>query len=458
MAKQNDNEWKDIPGGYPVPEGDTWQQMHNMLDKHMPQEKKDVKRYVYFTLLLLLLVTGICNCPGVMNRQQGVNKSTDTKDALAGKMGKNESKATNEATRSQKEKSTEIIKTGTNYTNTQKPVLLVQEKQGRHDGDKATKRSNSISKSPDTAQGFALSQRAVKKNSYKKNTSQSNSLPAARHSSEVVTKPSVVTDTTSQLLQKKGVDTLRHAVQKDSTRQDSLTVKETIVQKNDTKKKVKFSIGLGVNGVLAIGRQQQSLMTPGAGFSDWGNFTPVLSLKYFLKENMYLQAEVQAYAPQFTPVLLLEKKAAPWTGPVVTGASSRLESNVFLKKLFYLDVPVSFHISPLKKTFVGAGVQYSYLLRATGVYEERKVTTGRPDSLISYQTKAIEQTLSNRFLKTSDWRYFINASVRINRIDIGARYTRGFASFMRDAGVSPGTRQTNASFLFYIRYELLQLK
>jgi hypothetical protein len=121
-------------------------------------------------------------------------------------------------------------------------------------------------------------------------------------------------------------------------------------------------------------------------------------------------------------------------------------------------VPLSLNASLTKNLFLGAGLQYSHLRKAIGLYEEKIVATGRPDSVISIQTKPIDENLATANIKKNEWRYNLNATVKINRFDVGVRYTRSLQPFT--IKILPGyskSEMMNSSLSLFLRYELIRL-
>src|SRR5687767_9874184 len=60
---EHNNPWTEKLESLPVPEaGESWQQMEAILDKEMPVAKTSW-RWMYWLLSLLLLI-GVCTCPG----------------------------------------------------------------------------------------------------------------------------------------------------------------------------------------------------------------------------------------------------------------------------------------------------------------------------------------------------------------------------------------------------------
>ena len=88
------------------------------------------------------------------------------------------------------------------------------------------------------------------------------------------------------------------------------------------------------------------------------DYLPSLSAQYHFNNKLYLQTQFQFISPQYTPNVLLSNKTTQ------QGWNKKSESFVTLNKLYYLNLPVSFHYSPKEHLYIGMGIQYSYLKKS----------------------------------------------------------------------------------------------
>ncbi|HEX8334111.1 MAG TPA: hypothetical protein VF622_15935, partial [Segetibacter sp.] len=254
------------------------------------------------------------------------------------------------------------------------------------------------------------------------------------------------------------VDSSSTTFVKDSATKDSVNTNVHIPKKQPKQKNTKLSFGTGLNYFFAVDEQKHSTANAKGNDNNWSNFFPVIMGRYYIKEWLYLQAELQPSAPQYTGKILIDKKVSPPPGPS-PAANMRIEKSIFTNKFFYVDLPVSVNVSPVKNVFLGGGLQYSNLRKAVGLYEDKLVATGRPDSTISIQIKPMDENLATATFKSNEWRYNLNGTFKLNRFDVGIRYTRSFRPFTTTlvTGYSK-SQMTNSSLSVFLRYELIRLR
>jgi hypothetical protein len=451
MASERNNKWKDKLNQLPSPDGDiTWKGMELLLDKHKPVRQNRYHKYILI-LVLLLLVIGVCNCPYVRRSQEG-NKGIDKKESATNniaavknfvsyKTGKTGTKTQRLKISLGNERYDKGFVSFPYLTAINKDAVLIKKSNSALTGGQPISNDSLIN---NTDRATTITGEGKRKNDIAIESSKSadpyiatDSLPAFL----LNTKDSLVTLT------------------KDTLKDDSSEVNSSLTEKGELRAKTPaLSFGIGYNFFVGINNQKTSAISADGSFGSWKNFIPVLSAKYHLSNSAYLSGELQINAPQYTDKILLDKNVVILTssGPSPTN-NRHLEKSVYAKKLFYLDVPVSLNISPAKNFFIGSGIQYSRLTSAIGVYEEKIITQGIPDSLMSLQNKVFDDDLQNLALKPYEWRFLANACFTIKRFDIGTRYTRAFKSFTTTNTVGVIGR-TNSSFLIYLRYSLLQIK
>jgi hypothetical protein len=117
-----------------------------------------------------------------------------------------------------------------------------------------------------------------------------------------------------------------------------------------------FAAGLSVSLPVALGSQQEIGLDMQGRKAQWQDLAPAVYAQYHLSKKFYLQAEWQPVAAQYTPGFTLYDRTD------VLNPDEKSQKVVKLNKLFYSNVPVSFHYNtPVKNLTVGLGVQYSKL-------------------------------------------------------------------------------------------------
>jgi hypothetical protein len=400
----HNNPWAEKLENLPLPEaGENWQEMQAMLDKEMPVAKTS-RRWMYWLLSLLLLI-GVCTCPGPWrdwNAPLGDNKTdkrthitnandgqppaapspTDAaeKSTASKPRGKTDQEPpSNEAGDSKRtvNEDHQVSKEVNKKTNpvrsdrlqgSKKQIerippkeafkMVTSNKRGRQQERKTEKQDNAVQKGQEHLKTDTGNQK-----------DKDNQLGA------------VAGDSTSLIVSV--VDPQR----KDSTRgkpsADTVTKKHTdssLLEKRAQVPKAEkgFAAAVGLNHFFAIGAQDRSTFNSSGESGTITDYLPVPQLRYHFSHKLYVMAEAQFNAPQYTKQVMLEQFKSD-----TNFMGQRMERSVFVKKLFYFNLPVSVHVSPIKNLGIGAGIQYSRLRHAVGLFEEKQLTANRPDSVKS---------------------------------------------------------------------------
>jgi hypothetical protein len=464
MDTRKNNKWREKLNQFP--QGDVngnWDNMEALLDKHIPIANKKNWRPLYLILLLLILVLGICNYPSWKNKFVNDGATSLKKDDLKEQLRKKNSVLTAkkpgiEITDAKQSQKTEKYSTTTGThrkedDTTYHPLRTDATYTGWHTKKMVTRKSkpsksilnNGNAKINSPASGYIHKKQQPPPGLVTDKTGENKPDP-------VETRVSLHND----LNQKQ--DSSSQIAENKPTNEDSVFAEVQKTKKQLINKKLKFSLGAGFNYFLAINDQQQSIFNAKGNRSDLSNFAPVIMGRFYIKDKIYLQGEMQFNAPQLSQKVLLDKKFTPMPGPSPTGIS-RVEKSIFSEKLFYMHLPFSVHVSPLKNIFIGGGFQYSRFKKAVGLTEEKLLVSGRPDSIISRLRAPIDDSMKSAVFKPSEWGYLADASFKWNRINVGIRYTKSFQSFLRiaPAGSTP-FNTTNSSLSFFLRYELWHIK
>jgi len=455
MADNRNHTWQNKLSQVPLPdEGEAWGQMQSMLDKHLPVQQRRSKRSLFIVTLLLLFVIGICNCPNSRksaSQLQGLKKDTIIATAPS---DPEMSSTTQTPIESHPVTSTanHSEQTQPTWDADQANVNLSQKQQAGIILVKKRPKENTVEYAPTSSVSSVHS------------TKPTPSGPETKSASGKVNAASIVSEpekTDHKVAPLSAPDSAFHALT-EKEKSDTTVKKDTVTITKDSATQPlnkpiiskRLSLGIGFNQVFAIGEQEWTPINQKATYSGWHQWIPVLNARYYMTSRLFLQGEVQFGAPQYTPAVLLSQTVVPAPGPGPgPAATSRIEKSVYSKKLFYLDMPVSVHMQVAPHFFVGAGVQYSRLQQAVSLYEEKRLTTGQPDTLLLRRY----QRLNDRSgLHQQEWRYMMSAAARLKRFDAGFRYTRSLRPFVTTA-VPPNLPPNlhNQSLLFFVRYEFL---
>lgn len=209
-----------------------------------------------------------------------------------------------------------------------------------------------------------------------------------------------------------------------------------------------FAAGIAPYQNFAIASQQTYNYNSSAGRSIASDYIPSPYLQLHVTNRVYLLSEFQFNSPQATPSLLLSQKEmnVPFSGMGYT-------ENIYLRKLYYFNLPVSFYYSPVKNFYLGSGLQFSSLSSGLAYAEQR--TPG--NSLIHSETFTIKDDAISSRLKNTEWRYLFDANYYADRFMFGFRYNQAFSNYvnLKVNNTLPPTQARNQSFQFYIRYNIV---
>jgi hypothetical protein len=166
---------------------------------------------------------------------------------------------------------------------------------------------------------------------------------------------------------------------------------------------------------------------------------------------MFVQLEAQFNAPQYTSKdLLAGQSQADSVSPV-----QAVQSSVYIKKLFYVNIPLSVHFSPFPNVYAGAGLQYSILSNGVGLFEDKLITSGGPDSLTASKTQSFKGDSLYREMKTHEFRFLVDGNYQYKNFVLGIRYNRALSKFINvRISDSQVTQARNSSLQLYLRYIL----
>jgi len=431
----NNNPWASKLQEARLPEiNESWRMMEATLNREMPlQPEKDKKRWFLLALLILLLA-GVCNCPGREKMGRWESAGTQAPPVVAHVSGR-PIRGT-------------IMMSGN----------PVSEKSAREDergdygaGNKIDRIAarTTVDTTARTIPGKAMGQ----PESLARNPVNPTTKPGAP-----TTKPRATATKDTVVLKKKDTivaDPVKAALKQKAKPKFQGT--EPAAGKNakktpDPQSPVKgWVVGIGLNQFFTVGGQARSDYNSGGTTGGLGDYLPVPMARYFFSRRVFVQMEAQFNAPQYTKKDLLADQSPPDT----IGPAQIQRQSVYIKKLFYFNLPVSVHLSPFKNLFAGIGLQYSRLSNGVGLFENKLIVTGAQDSVKSISVKNFKGDSTYQKLKTNEFRLLADVSYEYKNFILGARYNRALNNFINvHISGSQVTQSRNSSIQLYIRYIL----
>jgi hypothetical protein len=211
-----------------------------------------------------------------------------------------------------------------------------------------------------------------------------------------------------------------------------------------------FAVAAGFNQFFTVAGQQRSTFNSSGESGSWLDYLPVPQLRYHFNSYLYMTAEAQFNAPQYTRQVAISHRR---TDTNILG--QRVLRSVFVKKLFYFNLPVSVHVTQVKNLNIGLGMQFSRLTNAVGLFQETQQSPNRPDIVQSAKIAGIKGDTSYHLLKTQEWRFLTDVSYNYKRFLLGARYNHALRPFVNLPLSSVRLEQArNHSLQVYVRYTI----
>jgi hypothetical protein len=517
---ENINPWAEKLQELTIPEIDpSWNAMQALLDKEMPvAQTKDWRRWALLTILLLLLI-GVCNCPGIMktnkiaeqnilpvNDQPGYNNNDQKKQKTnAIKIKDSGLIKTDYGRKKEISGSTQTsadTKPGTNKLTDNKKNLLSKNTGSESfshekliaDNNRLNSKNTRLKKAEKNKVTGSASFNATKKiNNRYSNQKKKKDLPEDNYkivsssatnqkekksgnqkinvheelsTTETNRQDSNIEKNDSSRIERKSSGNIFSDSVKKIAKADSLIKKQKeIAKKKDStaKKTIKADsiedakgllLAAGLNQFFPVGNQEKSNFNSSATSGGIGDYIPVPVVRYYIHKWFYLQAEAQFNTPQYTKTLLARQ--------INAATSQDTSKSVFIKKLFYFNVPLSVHYSPVKNLYVGAGLQFSMLTNGVALFQDAKPGVQGPLVLSPADTLLISSKVANfkkdpayHQLKTYEFRFLFDINYQWKPVTLGLRYNRAFTNFINvRISNSVITQSHNASLQLYLRYTI----
>jgi hypothetical protein len=175
-----------------------------------------------------------------------------------------------------------------------------------------------------------------------------------------------------------------------------------------------WKLGIGFNESVVVGGQQAWNKRGGGLNPALLDYIPVPSISYYFQPKLYVQLEARFHAPQYTQKYLgfeYTPADSPSTTPPI--------GPIYIEKLFYFQLPVSIHYSPLPGLSVGLGLQYSRFTK--GIAYNPYDSSAKPTSLKRYPSL---------FIQRDEFRGVVSLNYTFRRWVVGITYDEAFNRFM----------------------------
>ena len=445
----NSKPWAEKLQDIALPEADdAWKAMAEVLDREMPQSPGRDKRRWLLLIILLLLLLGICNCPGRWRSSMSEAGSGGT----------------------HKERTESISEERTGGVSGEKTDDLRGER--REAGKVRSEKMDEVPAAPEQQQWVEDSGERKGQEQRQKKGHQRHKAPGSVK--DVPGDRSEAGDTSvtgGQVKDRVERDLARNppdgpaAAKRDSSGQrlktkinknpgsDTAATSKAKDKKTDRRHHGWWAAGLGLNQFFTLGQQQKTDYNSGGTTGHLGDYLPVPMVRYYFNRKLFIQLEAQFNAPQYTKKNLLVQQTVSLdtTNPAVPVTQ---QNSVYIKKLFYFNLPLSIHFSPFKDLYVGTGVQFSRLSNGVGLFGDNINTAGVLDTVS--KVKSLRSDPVYHALKTDEFRWLLDASYTYKHFIFGLRYNQALTHFINVQISTTGqvVQSRNSSLQLYLRYIL----
>ena len=180
------------------------------------------------------------------------------------------------------------------------------------------------------------------------------------------------------------------------------------------------------------------------------DYLPSVYGQYHINPKMYVQAEVQFNMPQATPKLLMY---SGYREQMVSGINYGVQRQIYLRKLYYFNIPLSFYYSPAKNFWLGGGFQFSSLNSGLVQVEDHYApmgSTGDPYSK-SIVSKIKKDSLTDKLAK-SEFRLMLDVNYNWRWLTAGLRLNQALKDYINLGYYD--AQDKNESLQLYLRFNL----
>ncbi|PWU03719.1 MAG: hypothetical protein C5B52_02950 [Bacteroidetes bacterium] len=206
-----------------------------------------------------------------------------------------------------------------------------------------------------------------------------------------------------------------------------------------------FAAGLAPYQNFAIGPQEAYNYNSSANKGIATDYIPAPYLQFHLTDKVYVLGEFQFNNPQATSSVLLSQKNYYNPG------QDPYQQNVYLRKLYYFNMPLSIYYSPIKNVYVGSGLQFSSLNSGIAYMEQ----VNQSNQLLYSETFKIKEDSLAAKLTGSEFRYLFDANYYWKRFMFGFRYNQALGDYINTQVNNTTSKAKNQAFALYFRYNIL---
>lgn len=220
-----------------------------------------------------------------------------------------------------------------------------------------------------------------------------------------------------------------------------------------------FAAAIGFNQFFPLGAQENAHFNSSGTNGTITDYLPVPEGRYYFSRKFYVQAEVQFNTPQYTSKDLLASQQVI-LDTTYGGFGLKTSNSVYIKKLYYFNLPLSAHYSPLKNLYLGAGLEYARLTNGVALFQQRNAAynganVSTRDSVTYSKVQPFKGDSVYRRLRTNEWRLFLDANYQWKGFTLGLRYNRALDKFINvQVSSTEVTQSRNSSLQLYLRYTI----
>lgn len=457
-----------------------WEAMKTLLDKEMPVvQNKHWKRWLLLIILLLLFI-GLCNRPAIL-RWSGLSGKNETTSNYVSPFNKKE--AIQQTIPLLNSEGNSLHINGDKKIVSNDSISIINNRKQKIDKKAPLNYSRNnqfpaqkIPPAPESGINRIQPTDSDQKISYIeerseksiRQTNNSNNILAGKNEIKGQdllmtdgnlpirkTKTGIVSKDSAGKIDKAGNSNSKKDKQKVEINTQHPVVKK-ITKSDSIEDKKGFLFAVGFNQFFPVGPQQKINFNSNGRSNSIGDYIPVPVARYYFRKWLYVQAEAQFNAPQYTKALLASHSVSRNPSGPDTSKS------IFIKKLFYFNLPLSVHFSPFKNLYFGAGIQYSRLTNGVALFENSKSYTLRPQAQPANDTSLISSKIGNLKkapeygeLRTKEFRFLFEVNYQWKPFTIGVRYNQAFTNYINlHISNTVITQAHNSSLQLYLRYTI----
>ncbi|MEO8961669.1 MAG: hypothetical protein ABI325_07305 [Ginsengibacter sp.] len=464
---------------------ESWQAMKTLLNKEMPvAQNKHRKRWLLLIILLLLFI-GLCNSPAVLKWSRLTEKNDTTVSYIA---PFNKKEATPKTMPSLNSEGDSVKISGYKKTVSDDSIRMINDRKQKIDKNEPLNYSRNIKiqtqkiyqvsesgismmQTSDSAHKITyVEERNEKRNieTKKRNEKKSNDLLTGKN--EIMGQDLFMNDSNLPLTKNKTEVVSEDSIERidkagnSNSKKDEQTVEintqhpvaKKITESDSTEDEKGFLFAVGFNQFFPVGHQKKIDFNSNGRSNSIGDYIPVPVARYYFHKWLYVQAEAQFNAPQYTKSLLASNSVS------INSSGQGTSKSVFIKKLFYFNLPLSVHYSPVKNLYFGAGIQYSMLTSGVALFENSKSPTlgtqalpANDPLLISSKIGNLKKAPAYSALRTNEFRFLFDVNYQWEPFTIGVRYNQAFTNFI-NVHISNNiiTQARNSSLQLYLRFTI----